>query len=116
MRSLGVRLLGRTGGHHNAVARGCTYPSLPDLSWCSPIAIGQPRCIYREASFLIRRSNNSGRGPRGACLMYVETSDRAGAREAHTVPRRNAGNERAEDGALTTLREPGGHPKQAEAL
>jgi hypothetical protein len=116
MRSLGVRLLGGTGGHHSAVARGCTYPSLPDLSWCSPIAIGQPRCIYREASFLIRRSNNSGREPRGACLMYVETSDRAGAREAHTVPRRNAGIGRAEDAAFTTSGEPDAHHKQAAAL
>ena len=66
-RSLGVPALAQRFATFRRVACGCTYPSSAWLKFGYPAAIRQTRCIRREASFLIRRSNNSaGRLARGS--------------------------------------------------
>ena len=66
-RSLGLPALTQRFATIRRVACGCTYPSSPWLKFGYPAAIRQTRCIRREASFLIRRSNNSaGRLARGS--------------------------------------------------
>ncbi len=66
-RSLGLPALAQRFATIRRVACGCTYPSSPWLKFGYSRAIRQTRCIRREASFLIRRSNNSaGRLARGS--------------------------------------------------
>jgi len=60
VRSLGVRALEQRFATIFVVVCGCTYASACRARGTYPPVIRQSRCICREASFLIRRSNNSG--------------------------------------------------------
>jgi hypothetical protein len=58
-RSLGLPALAQRFATISGVACGCTYPSSGRIEIGYTPAIRQTRCICAEASFLIRRSNNS---------------------------------------------------------
>jgi hypothetical protein len=103
-RSLGLPALTQRFATIRRVACGCTYPSSPWLKFGYSAAIRQTRCIRREASFLIRRSNNSaGRLARGSRRVRERSACHGlGRVPAHGAPGRGTTDGRAE-GACRAL-------------